>query len=440
MSQMMPKYFPQFLSVLAIATLFTGQVFGQVSSETAVVGAFTQERHETFDKVWNTINEKHYDTTFNGVDWAKARETYLPKARAAKSDEDFHGVLRQMLGELKLSHFNIFPPPPTVGEANSSGDVGIDVIWLEGVPVVERVETGSSAEKSGVKTGFVIKSIDGKSVVETIKPLQESLAKRSMSEAMRKLYLDRTVEALLAGKAQSKVSVEFLDANDVSKTIELERTPYAGEMSQPVGNFPKQKVIFESRLLESNIGYIRFNMWVIPQMAKLRAAIREFAKADGIIFDIRDNPGGIGGMAAGIAGLISDKQMSLGTMNSRSGLMSLISYPQPEPYLGKVVVITDHGSASTSEMFAVGIQESGRGRVIGETSAGAILLSVFDTLATGWMFQYAISDYKSPKKILIEGRGVQPDVPATVTRRSLLDGKDAQLEAARMFILKPRTL
>ena len=429
MSQMTRKFLSQLFGAFAAAALFVSLAFGQ-ALQTGVVGTFTQARQETFDKVWNTINEKHYDPTFNGVNWAKARETYFPKAQAAKSDEDFHGVLRQMLGELKLSHFNVFPPPPSIGETNSSGDVGIEVIWLDGVPVVERIETGSSAEKAGVKTGFVIKSIDGRSVVEAIKPLRESLAKRSMSETMRKLYLDRTAEGLLAGKAQSKTSVEFLDASDASKTIDLERIPFAGEMSQPVGNFPKQKVAFESRLLEGNVGYIRFNMWVIPQMPKLRAAIREFAKADGIIFDIRGNPGGIGGMAAGIAGLISDKQMSLGTMTMRSGQMGLIGYPQTEPYLGKIVVITDHGSASTSEMFAAGIQESGRGKIVGEASAGAILLSVFDVLPTGWMFQYAISDYKSPKNILIEGRGVQPDIPVLPTRRSLLSGKDAQLDAA----------
>jgi C-terminal processing protease CtpA/Prc len=46
------------------------------------------------------------------------------------------------------------------------------------------------------------------------------------------------------------------------------------------------------------------------------------------------------------------------------------------------------------------------------------------------MFQYAISDYKSPQNILIEGRGVVPDIKVAVTRASLLEGRDLQLEAA----------
>ena len=76
---------------------------------------FPKIRQDAFDKVWDTINEKHYDPTFGGVDWIYIRELYLPKAKAAKSDQDFHNVLWQMLGELKLSHFNIFPPPPAIG-------------------------------------------------------------------------------------------------------------------------------------------------------------------------------------------------------------------------------------------------------------------------------------------------------------------------------------
>lgn len=403
----------------------------------APVAEFPQVRQEAFDKVWNTINEKHYDPTFNGVDWKAVREEYLPKARTAKSDEDFHNVLRQMLAELKLSHFNIFPPPPAIGTENdSNASVGVELKWIGEAPVVFRVDPGSPAAAAGIKQGFILSRVDGKPVLETLKPLEESLAKRKASAMMRRVFLERTAEALMGGKPDTTVKLEFLDGEDKPVAVELNRIKYTGEMSQPVGNFPKQRVIFESRLLPQNIGYIRFSMWVIPQAAKIRAAVREFANADGIIFDLRGNPGGVGGLAGGAAGLLSDKQISLGSMNSRSGAMQLMGYPQPDPFLKKVVVLTDHGSASTSEMFAAGIQETGRGSVIGETSAGAILLSVFDPLPTGYVFQYAISDYKSPKNVLIEGRGVKPDKEVLLTRESLLAGRDVQLEAAVAEIRK----
>ena len=403
------------------------------SAQTAavVVPETPQVRLDTFNKVWNTVNEKHYDPTFNGVDWGKVRADYLPKAQAAKTDEEFHAVLRQMLSELQLSHFNIMPPTPaSLGQPDTNGSAGIDVIWLDGVPVIERVQKDSPAEAARLHPGYVIRSIDSKGVTERIKPVKDSLEKRPMGEGLRRMYLERSVEAMLNGKAGTKVVVEYLDGEDKPHTADLERVAYTGETSQPLGHFPKQPVIFESRMLPGNVGYIRFNMWVIPQAAKIRAAVREFAAADGIIFDLRGNPGGVGGLAGGAAGLLTDKQLDLGSMRTRGGQMNLIAYPQSDPFLGKVVILSDHGTGSTSELFAAGLQELGRAKVVGDTTAGAVLPSVFEVLPTGWTFQYVISDYRSPKNILIEGRGVQPDVKVATTRADLLAGRDPQLEAA----------
>jgi len=430
----MKQSFSRILFAVLALQLSLVAAFGQAPA-TAV--EFPKVRQDAFDKVWNTINEKHYDPEFGGVDWIHVRELYLPKAKAAKSDQEFHNVLRQMLGELKLSHFNVFPPPPAIGTENdSNASVGVEIKWIGNAPVVFRVTSGSPADTAGIKPGFVLSKADGKLVSETLKPIQESLVKRQVTEMMRRLYLERNAEAIIGGRPDTKVELEFLDGEDKAVTVDLNRVKYTGEMSQALGNFPKQRVIFESRLLPENIGYIRFNMWVIPQAAKIRAAIREYANADGIIIDLRGNPGGVGGLAGGVAGLLSDKQVSLGTMTSRAGTMSLLGYPQPDPFLKKIVILTDHGTGSTSEMFAAGIQENARGKVIGETSAGAILLSVFDPLPTGYMFQYAISDYKSPKNILIEGRGVKPDREVVLTRESLLAGRDIQLDAAVAEIRK----
>jgi carboxyl-terminal processing protease len=433
----------RFTLLFAYLLLWILAVAGASAQTAAVVAPapeFPQVRLDAFNKVWNTVNERHFDPTFNGVDWAKVRLDYLPKAQAARTDEEFHAVLRLMLGELKLSHFNIFQTPPaTNGTADVAGGVGVDVVLLGGKPVIERVQKGSPAETAGLRTGFVIESIDGKAIAERLKPLRDSLGSRRMGEGLRRMYMERAVESALSGKGGTKVAVGYLDAGDKLNNVELERQPYTGEMSLPFGNFPKQQVLFESRLLPENVGYIRFNMWVVPQAAKIRAAVREFAKAGGIIFDLRGNPGGLGGMAGGAAGLLTDKQLDLGSMHTREGQTNLIAYPQAEPYLGEIVILTDHGTGSTSEIFAAGLQGLGRAKVIGETTAGAVLPSVFDTLPTGWTFQYVVSDYRSPKNILIEGRGVRPDVRVTATRADLLAGRDPQLEAAVRLIAEARS-
>jgi carboxyl-terminal processing protease len=82
------------------------------------------------------------------------------------------------------------------------------------------------------------------------------------------------------------------------------------------------------------------------------------------------------------------------------------------------------------------MQELGRASVVGERTAGAALPSYFQKLPTGALFQYAIGDFKTPKGVLIEGRGVAPDVEVKMNRRALLDGHDPQLDAAIEEIMK----
>ena len=100
---------------------------------------------------------------------------------------------------------------------------------------------------------------------------------------------------------------------EVSNRAQASRRDVAGLVY-----FSPQEVVFESRMLASGVGYLRFNMWVIPQGQKVRRAVREFAGAKGIIIDLRGNPGGIGGLAPGVAGLLVNERTSLGSMNMRN--------------------------------------------------------------------------------------------------------------------------
>ena len=393
------------------------------------------QRLAAFEKVWSVVNEKHFDPTFGGVDWAAMRVKYRPRAMAAASDEEFNSVLRAMIGELHLSHFSIYSRDFDV-KAAGAGNIGVELKMIGRQAVVERVRPDSAAAAAGIRRGFVLTAIEGKSTAALLAPLERSMAERKLSDRMKMLYRDRTLTAMLSGTPKTAVKAAFAEGRKRPRTFSVIREATFGEMSQPLGNFPAQPVEFESRLLDGNIGYIRFNMWIIPQMAKIRGAIKDLRNARGIIFDLRGNPGGIGGMAPGVAGLLTDKRLSLGAMNSRDGSIKFIAYPQDGAFLGPVVIITDHGTGSTSEVFAAGLQEAGRSAVVGETSAGAVLPSVFEKLPTGATFQYPVADYRTPSNILVEGRGVIPDRTVYQTVRSLLAGRDLQLEAAIREISK----
>jgi len=388
-------------------------------------------RRQSFEKVWTTVNEKHYDPTFGGVDWRRMREIYEPKALAAKSDAEFHAVLNQMLGELNLSHYNVIPRTADVEMIKSAGGtIGIELKMIGEKAVVYRIETDSTGGQAGLKVGYIIEKIDGKTVGERLAPLEKYLTARKENDRISQLYREKTLTSFLDGKPETVAVVEASDGTNKSEIFNAKRYAAKTEMSEAMGNFPPQKVIFESKRLDGNVGYIRFNMWTIAQMPKIRQAIRDFSDAKGIVFDLRGNPGGVGGMAPGVAGLLTSERTSLGSMTSRTTEQKFIVYPQANPFAGKIVILIDYGSASTSEVFAAGMQEIGRAVIVGERSAGGVLPSVFDTLPTGAIFQYVISDYKSPKNILIEKRGVMPDTEIKQTQRALLEGRDLPLAEA----------
>lgn len=388
----------------------------------------TELREQTFDMVWRTVNEKHFDPTFGGVNWEQVRTKYAPLAKAAKSDAEFYALLQQMLGELHQSHFAIVPPDAVVDEDHQSanGESGVEVKLLGTQAFISQVKPESAAARAGLRTGFALRQIGATPVAQLI----QKLSKSTESEAIKRLRTERLITARLNGEPGSRVKVSYLDERNQPREAELLRERIKGEFSPAFGNFPPQHMDFEAKRLPSGYAYIRFNIWVTAMMPKIRAALRDLADAPGLILDLRGNPGGIGGMASGIGGHLFEKETSLGKMQMRSGYTNFAIFPQTLMYTGPVAILQDGGSASTSEVFASGMQELGRAVVVGERSAGAALPSLLQKLPTGAVFQYAIGDFKTPKGTLVEGRGVIPNVEIKLTRAGLLAGRDLPLEAA----------
>jgi len=428
----------QILAILLVlgAMICVGAVRAQQPSpaQTVIGSAASNEKNnslhqQTFDIVWRTVKEKHFDPTFGAVDWDKVREKYAPRAAAAKSDQELYRALQEMLGELRQSHFNIIPPEAVIPEDQkepSNGGIGIDLRLVDGAAVITRVEPDSSAAKAGLRSGFVIKQIDDK----TVEQIVESLAKSADRAELKNVRATRRVLAAINGDPGTTVKIVYLDGQDRKSAGAITRENLKGELSPKLGNFPPQYTEFEAKRLPGDIGYIRFNVFVLPVMEKVKAAVREFSDASGLIFDLRGNPGGVGAMAPGIAGLLTTQAATLGTMKSRTNELKFVVFPQSNSFTGPVAILIDGGSGSTSEIFSGGMQEMGRAVVVGERSAGACLPSYFHKLPTGAIFQFAVADFKTPKGVLIEGRGVTPDIEVKWNRASLLAGRDAQLDVA----------
>jgi carboxyl-terminal processing protease len=246
------------------------------------------------------------------------------------------------------------------------------------------------------------------------------------NSTLRDMMLARAVQSAAAGSA-----VELSDGHGGKATIDPDSEPRKGEPVQ-FGNLPTQYVWIESKRIGA-VGYVAFNMFldIEHMMPTISSAVAECHDCKGFVIDLRGNPGGIGGMAMGVAGFfVSKPDQRLGTMETRQGALKFFINPRQPRFDGPLAILVDGLSASTSEIFAGGLQDLGRARVFGTPTAGAALPSVIEKLPNGDGFQYAIANYTSEGGKVLEGRGVIPDVVVAPTREALLAGHDPVLEAA----------
>lgn len=189
--------------------------------------------------------------------------------------------------------------------------------------------------------------------------------------------------------------------------------------------------------MRPDVGYVRFNIFFQPDdiIKSVREMVAACGDCNGMVIDLRGNPGGIAGLAMGLAGWFVDKGgQQLGTMYLRESNLKFVVFARPQPFRGPLAILVDGCSASTSEIFAEGMKDMDRARIFGTRTAGAALPSVFERLPNGDGFQYAIANYISLSGKPLEGIGVIPDQEVRLTRQALAAGQDPVLDAAVAWI------
>jgi carboxyl-terminal processing protease len=323
--------------------------------------------------------------------------------------------------------------PPKKSDSPRDGVIGAEVAIVEGSPTIASVVTDGPAQRAGLRPGFTILRVN-----ETdLEALARRVALRSANKAWREHLLESAVTHSIAGSAGSTLTLRYADADEKPHEVTLTRVPEPRQEKASLGELPELEIRCEKRLLAGDVGYVRFNIFLMPLLPRVRAAVHSFRQAKGLILDLRGNPGGLGGMASGVAGLIARETGNLGTSRIRGGEVRFPVFKAPKPFEGPVAVLVDSGSASTSEILAAGLQECGRAVVVGTPSAGAVLLSVVEKLPTGARLQYAMGDFKTPRGQELEGVGVIPDLTVPLARSALLRGEDNVIEVARRLLAGP---
>ena len=411
----------------------------------------------TFDTVWQRIANTHYDTAFNGVDWEAVRTELRPRAATAGTLPALRVILSDMLARLGESHFGIIPGDAAgvldggaAAAAGVSGGIGMELRLIGDDVVVSRVDAGGAAARAGVGMGWLVREIDGVELAPRVAALHAIDGDRLRVAHTRLLY---QLNGRLSGATGSTLPVRFADGAGRDRTLSLVREPIDGEVVK-FGNLPP----YIARLSHERVdvaggrcaGVIRFNVWMVPLAAAFDRAMDELAACDGVVIDLRGNPGGVAGMVMGMAGHFFADTAQLGFMKLRSAEMRFKANPRRvradgsrvDTYDGRVAILIDGLSASTSEIFAGALQAHGRARTFGSTSAGQALPAVLVRLPSDDVLMHVLADLTGPGGIRMEGAGVRADEAVPLHRDTLLDGRDAVLDAALRWIAggaTPRT-
>jgi len=395
----------------------------------------------TFDSAWRTVGASLTGRGVTRIDWPAVSRELRPRAARAESDSALRAVVSDMLSRLGESHFAIMPPPSSSRAAGSAADAtlgtaGLVVRLVDQRITVWRTDSVGPAQRAGVAPGWTVEQVDDVAL--------PTLGVADTLPARRLAVLVGAMNAL-RGAPGSPVRIVGHDAAGVRRDVSFTREAIHGPTAR-FGNLPPLPASVEltRRTLADGrcIGVIRFEYWMPPVMPALDKSVDAVRGCAGVVLDLRGNLGGVAGMMMGAAGHFLNEPRTLGTMRTRGDEMRFVANPRRatdagvpvEPFGGPVAIVVDGLSASTTEMFAAGLQSLGRARVFGERTAGQALPAMATKLPSGDVLMHVVADFVAADGSAIEGSGVVPDELVALTRADVVAGRDAPLEAAVRWI------
>ncbi len=375
-----------------------------VAPERTVAARLSSERvrmnQRVFDRVWHEVRGQYYDPGLHGVDWAAARRAYRPRAMVAADDRALYRVLGEMLALLDDEHASV--SAPAVARRSDTARQARPTIGVTlrrdpdapGVYVVERVRDASPAEAAGITAGW---------------RLDTTAPDAWFPE------LD-----LVEGRA---VTLVFSDAAGVSRSLIVTprimqpRSPFAADLSRP-----------GVAVLRVDAFDLGLGDWLGGQLASL-------SPDTDVVLDLRGNPGGRLLEADAVLSCFLPRDLAWATRTSRSGRPIVMKTAGgcgdlETPAANDVAVLVDADSRSAAELTPAALQEARRAIVVGERTAGAVLISQDTRLPDGGRLSLSRADFVTAAGVRLEKRGVTPDL--TVAEAAVGGGQrdDPALAAA----------
>jgi len=380
-----------------------------------------EEWNQIFNEVWRRYRDWFYVSNMHGYDWVKLRDQYKTWLPYVAHRSDLNYVISEMIAELTVQHAYIdggdFNNPPRARVA------------LPGA----RFEIDKSANRYKISKIF-----EGQNEEDIYRsPLMEVGVNAKVGDYILQINgenvtADRDIYQYLRNKADSPVLLTVNSTPNLSGARQISYRPVTDESNLIYLEWITANRNRVSQMTNGRVGYIH-----IPDMGA--AGIREFIKwyypqldKEGLVVDVRANGGG------NVSRMIIERlrRKVLGGNFFRTN-DSVTTYPDGAFY-GSMVAILNENSASDGDIFPYMFRQAGLGTLVGKRSWGGVVgISNRGGLIDGGSVsvpEFGMINLKG--EWVIEGYGVDPDIEIENDPKSVIAGKDPQLEKAVEEVLK----
>jgi carboxyl-terminal processing protease len=373
-------------------------------------------------QIKSDLEANYYDRTFHGLDIDEAFVRAEDRIRGARSLSEAMTIVSDVLLELHDSHTIFFPP-----ERITRVRYGWKAAIVGSEPYIVAVTPGSDADAKGLRVG------------DRVLAWNEEAPDRSNLRRLAFRY------QFVAPQVVQHLNVSKPDGErrqyDVSAA--LTTRPPAQEPDVLVEDLAEAFSAREPDRVFDTDGVVVWQLHSFEEGLSVDPPLRKAAAAGALVLDLRGNGGGsIRAMVSLLSRLfVSDVQVA--SVRTRRGVDRLVARGRPGAFTGPLAIVVDSETASASEMAARAIQLEGRGVVLGDRTAGAVMTSRVFSHTTGissiafYADSITIGDVRMRDGASLEGTGVTPDHVVLPSGEDLSNGRDPALARA-IAVLRSR--
>lgn len=329
------------------------------------------------------------DQVYAAGDSTNAKKTilevfdYLEEAHISRPDADelMKGAIRGMIDTLNDPHTDYLSEEDfnqLIDDMEGSyGGIGVYLEGLADYPRVQEVFPGSPAMEAGLKAGDIIKKVDGMDIRGW--PLVQAVEK-------------------IKGRVGTRV-VLVVGRGDSELTIELKRSHL---------NVPT----VESKIIGQNTGYIDVKSFGSETPEQFRSHLDKLMAmgVSGLVIDLRDNPGGYIDAAMEMAENFLEPGTVIVITKEYDGTVTRhLAGKDVQTVKIPLVVLVNSQSASSSEVLAGALKDSGGAVLVGEKTYGKGTAQSLVRLRAGGTLKITTSEYTTPRGTRVDGQGIKPD-------------------------------